>query len=699
MIRFVKQCFVPVESLLLVCVFVCLVACSSNHDEPPLYELPESPSYLPGDIVYVEDQRVVVEKAVVNPADGTNTPAENMLDEDQGSICRSKSVPADFDFFFDGNTRVDFLIYTPRTGANGSFGKVEVWGKSGKDDELVLLRSDDWGQPSRALRIDLPEALTTPFQIRIRVKTVKGDGKAICANMDFYKKWNLAFDPYTIFVDKACTQLKKGITEEQINSIEDTFWRNLAMFMYNNWYHTEFRIQTYKPFPDPRDLKDKYYIRAYSLYSNPTGMYTETGDTLVVLAEGISDNQKVELMVRDFEVGLKGNGIGREKSYVLKNGVNIFRPQNKGLIYVQYYAESGIGPDVKLHFASGKVNGFCRLDDSSDNQIFDSIINNAPYGFMDLIGKYAHATFPVNDLKLYKRGDFGDLIKVYDDIVRWEQSFMGLDNKISNKLYFVYDATATNPNGADYRTAYPPGSMKVCCDINKIKIDSWLLGHEAGHVNQLSPGFDWAGMTEVSNNVMSLYVQTMLGVWPRKLEEKDVYVKAFAQMKKGLPQPMIGGKWSEEGENLWSTAEPFVKLVPFWQLYLYCTEIKGKTDFYSRVYEEIRQVNDQWPTFEYGRDDGRYYGQMQLKFAEICCKVAEEDLTAFFEAWGFFQPFENVKITSGNKSTLCACYGIKPFWITSKMIDDTKRRIKEMNLPKAKEGIQYLTDSTVSEYK
>lgn len=678
-------------------VFACS-ACSSDTGSSSLPELGEQPEYVPGKIIYTDAQSVKVEMATVSPADGTTVPAENMLDENVNTICRSKSLPADFDFFFDGTSDLDYLVYTPRIGANGSFGEVEIWVKTEETGELVLLKTDDWRQPTEAFQVDFAETLGLLRQLRIRVKTARGNGKAICADLDFYRKGSMAFNPYTIFADEACTQLKEGVTEEQINSIDDLFWKNLATFIYHDWYHPKFRIQTYQSSPDPRGLKDKYYISPYSLYVNPTGMYTEAGDTLVVLAEGIPVGQQVGLVVRDYKVGLKAGGIGSEKQYILKNGLNIVRPQNKGLTYVQYWAEAGELPAVKLHFASGQENGVYRLD-SMEHQKFKFMLSKAPSGFMDLIGKYAHATFPVKDLLAYDRGNIADLVQVYDDIVRWEQEFMGVKGEIPNKLFFMYDATATNPNGGAYRTAYPSSSMSTCCDVDVIKSDSWLLGHEAGHVNQLSPGFKWPGMTEVSNNVMSLYVQKMLGVWPRKLEVKNVYSRAFAQMEEGLPLPMIGGTLSEEEDNVFSTGDPFVKLVPFWQLYLYCTEVRGKEDFYGHVYREIRNINNQWPSFAYGSEDGRYYGQMQLKFVEICCLAAEEDLTDFFEAWGFLQPFENEKVALGNKSIYCDDYGKKPFWITQTMVDETMQKIKKMNLPYAKQGIQYLTDSTVDEYK
>ena len=39
----------------------------------------------------------------------------------------------------------------------------------------------------------------------------------------------------------------------------------------------------------------------------------------------------------------------------------------------------------------------------------------------------------------------------------------------------------------------------------------WGPAHEVGHCNQTRPGLKWSGLTEVSNNIMSLFIQTSFG--------------------------------------------------------------------------------------------------------------------------------------------------------------------------------------------
>ncbi len=88
-----------------------------------------------------------------------------------------------------------------------------------------------------------------------------------------------------------------------------------------------------------------------------------------------------------------------------------------------------------------------------------------------------------------------------------------------------------------------------------------------GHTFQTRPGFKWHGMTEVTNNVHSLYVQTQWGNASR-LESENMgrynnrYEKAYHNS--------FVKKVAHPGEG-----DVFCKLVPLWQLQLYFANARG----------------------------------------------------------------------------------------------------------------------------
>lgn len=54
-----------------------------------------------------------------------------------------------------------------------------------------------------------------------------------------------------------------------------------------------------------------------------------------------------------------------------------------------------------IHFASGQVNGYFDLYDEKHNKPEDwfGLLNNASSPYFDALGRYAHITFPVANLK------------------------------------------------------------------------------------------------------------------------------------------------------------------------------------------------------------------------------------------------------------------------------------------------------------
>lgn len=645
----------------------CLIGCTKGIDsEENLPEKISPEKYVPVEIGYLDDIKVPVARvegvnfqpgaSPSNMIDGSLTTGYHSKWDTQGS----DYWPINLDFYFEEVNLVNSLTYYPRTsGSNGLFEKVEIWYSTKSQLELTKLMDFDFEASSKVTKVVFPQAIANPTQIRIIVKSGM-NGVAQCSEMEFYRTNDKNYDPSVLFQDRACTTLKAGVTKEDIDKIPNPFFKNLATHLFNKTYDSECRIESYKPYPHPQKSAQTYKISTYSMRDNPTGIFVKENEELVVMVEN-THGQKISLLIQDLDKGFGG------PSYPLFDGINILKMSQKGLIYVMYYTENGNEEPIKIHIASGSKNGVYRLGKHTEKQ-YQIMLSNAACPYFDLIGDYAHLTFTVSDLQAQKStGE--DLIKVYEDIVRLEQEFMGLmkyHQRVPNHLYFMMDIAGKSPYASSYRTAYTKGDMRLLCNAQELKMGEgcWGPAHEVGHVNQTRPGFKWISMTEVSNNVMSLYVQTKLAKVSR-LEEKGVYTRAFNDLKnKNIPHCV--------------SKDVFARLVPFWQLQLYYANVKGYEDFYKDLYEAIRK-NPNPPTD----------GECQIAFIKTVCQIAKEDLTEFFESWGMLLPVQMI----------INDYGEREMSITPQMIEQVRSEIRAMNLPKPALKVQDITDNTVDTYK
>lgn len=177
-------------------------------------------------------------------------------------------------------------------------------------------------------------------------------------------------------------------------------------------------------------------------------------------------------------------------------------------------------------------------------------------------------------------------------------------------------------------------------------------------------------MTEVSNNVHSLWVQTQWGN-PSRIEADKIgrfnnrYEKAFHNsFVKNISYP------AEE--------DVFCKLVPLWQLQLYFADALGGKEIYMDMYERMRLSSDKSTP-----------GAQQLDFVRLWCDLTGKDLTDFFRKWGFLSVFD-AEVDDYGKSRVT---------ITQNMIDDTLSKIKAKNYPVATDSFEYICDANWELFK
>ena len=394
-----------------------------------------------------------------------------------------------------------------------------------------------------------------------------------------------------------------------------------------------------EPYEPVKDLADRLRTSQYSKFENPTGIFFEEGEDVLVIM-GDPKDEKLSLVIQNF-----GRGGGRS-SYPLKAGVNIFKAKNKGLGYIEYftpnYKKAG---KVKVSIPSGKVNGVF-VGGVHKNSDWKKMLENSPTEVIDIVGSRVHLVYPVEELRQVCPDKGEELIALYDKIIGMEQQIMGLykykmlpKNRMFGRVIWQGFMHADGTGAAFHN-----GTMKEVANPDKIPGSAWGIAHEFGHVNQVRPAMKWVSTGEVTNNIYSAYVNYMLNPTSMRLEHERI---------NGGDGNMIGGRFNAylnngivKGENWLIQGGPdkrsggdnrpmvhdhFVKLAPLWQLELYFKVAgKGNPDFYPDIFYKAIKMDTR----------GKKDGELQLAFMKNACDVSRQDLTDFFRKTGMLKPID-----------------------------------------------------------
>lgn len=477
------------------------------------------------------------------------------------------------------------------------------------------------------------------------------------------------------FADSSASRLREGLTKPDPAAFKSALLGKVAAGMATGSYDCEHRIASYKAYPSPRELGEALKLGdGFSRYENITGMHLDPGEHVVLV--GPTKGRKISLLLPDWmrmpPAGTPptkdpaGWGLKRQE-FPLTEGLNIIQVAKPGLAYLSYFDDhAGDAPEITVHFPTGRVNGYFDAAKHT-NADWDRLLDAAVNPVMDARGEHIQVAYPVDWFKTFTRGRGVELIRNYDRMLRLQYEFMGLVKyhkvprnrilaRVNHNYYMFRDG-----DGVAYLGNR--GTMRMVADPDVvIKGDPcWGFNHEVGHVLQMRPQLTWGGMTEVSNNIMTLFVTTTLGN-PSRLKEQGNYASAWKNIVKAAPRPSLLG-----------AGDVFDRLVPFWQLHLYFSR-NGKPDFYADVMEEMRRR----PHAGTGNDSIRN----QLEFTRICCDAAKLDLTDFFEQWGFYC-VGTIELND---------YRHYRFEITQAMVDETKAAIAAKGYPKPKEDITRVED-------
>ena len=504
-------------------------------------------------------------------------------------------------------------------------------------------------------------------------------------------------DNVSVFADKALTRLKPETTDAQIKAIKNPLLQKLAAALKAGKHDLRNRYKTHEAYEPVKTLARRLKTSDYSKFENPTGIHFAKDDQAVLWVEG-AGKEKPELRVRDF--GASG---GKEKSYPLKDGLNIIKLEGGGLGYISYYTERfKTAPKIKVHVITGKVNG---VFDSSVNKAeeWKGVLAGAVCDTLDIVGRRVHLVYPVDALRAFCPERGMDLINLYDRIIGIQWEMMGLikyDRVPKNRMfgrvvwkgYMFADAI-----GAGFHN----NTMKTVANPDTVLEKSWGVAHEFGHVNQARPGMKWNATTEVTNNLYSIWTQYLLHPAANRLEDEMKNDGDGNKVKGGwfnayLNYAIIHGEqWHcQRGPGAMTNYENggdlMVKLCPLWQLMLYFMVAKneGTAEFLPDIFEIVRKMDDGKIAREMDDEKGLISGHYQLAFMRNVCDVNKLDMTDFFITTGMLKPIDKE----------LKDYGLKRLTITQEDCDALVAHAKRYPKP-ASPVIHYISRRSVEAFR
>lgn len=529
-----------------------------------------------------------------------------------------------------------------------------------------------------------------------------------------------------LFTDKACTTLAGTPSADDIaalpaelqamvNKIQAGNWQesnyNDASITWADNYARKFRVQNYEVYSRGNECAELTGIQAYTNMNNPTGIMANAYDVLYIM---------VDQAPKDGSTLYYGHAPGRgmyndwQTDYPLHEGLNVVPAWTDGSMgYIYYTADTysqgerkhklAEFPPIKIHIEGGLINSFFssqgdELYAPDTRADFNYYRDRAQHTMFDIVGKYTILHFFWDRTETDAgNGNYCDGVKtllgpsseldIADVIRNWDE--LGITERIQMGLMSDEDILAANRNTAAgrgdwyepltgddiapsdfseywnnrhmgitmqgglymnatwWRTAYNGSTLPSILDVfNGGNI--WGPAHEYGHMNQTP--MKVAGTTEISNNCFSnvaVYTHT------DRTSRSDMISDQVNVFNKGLT-------FLENG--IWGTTRMYL------QLWLYYHAAGHNKKFYPRLYQILREDPLEKSYYLNVRYDA-------LKFVKACCVAAQEDLTEYFEAWGFFVPLDNYHI--GDYANYYAT-------LTSEDIAAVKKEIKAYGFPENK---------------
>ena len=494
------------------------------------------------------------------------------------------------------------------------------------------------------------------------------------------------------FSDVACTELKaeyQAMTDAELVAdiaaagLPD-FIGTIALKIKNSdWadYEKEFRIHSYNAFSDANYWNNRMMSSGGSYMGNPTGIYTKDNEPLYVFVGADIPGDATLYLAGCIDNKLISNAMTGTK---LKKGLNIIEGEPNALYYVLYTADTksmtktlSEWPLIPIHIEGGTVNGYYDVARHSDED-YKALLSAATHDLFTVKSTNALFNFKTSSYKRVWPNTIDLSICWFDSVAVWQKDLMGYTVASSNgerdyppynisggeAIYPLYynnpnfaiqgnSSSAGYANSSTYRTSYNSlNCISNCLNAAIFEQDEWCAGHECGHNNQRAINLE--GGTEVSNNLFSNVCRLFTG-------------KATSS---GLPLSVTMNDYANHTPYFIRDVSSALRM--YYQLYLYYHQARKNTEFYPKLFKALRED----PIILW-KDSN----ESSLKFVRKVCEVAQEDLTDFFDAWGFFEPFSNMAISDYGSHTL-----------TVRLADIMRTKAEIAQYPKKNRAILFVED-------
>ena len=534
-----------------------------------------------------------------------------------------------------------------------------------------------------------------------------------------------------LFSDKSCTTLKGAFDENDAsfqalpptlqamvrkvagNTTWDEANSDESKEKWDAAYAKKYRIQMYEPYCDPEKASAALGLNQHSNMNNPTGLFANSKDVIYVMVEGEIKEGATLYLSYYTQHGKLGSATD---GYELKQGLNVLPIyQDKCNLYINYVVETfeksdntrghlakkhklSEFPALKIHIEGGHINGYYNkmgdaLYPADKNANWEYLEARAPQKDLVILGQYMTLNFPLNDedtegnkgMRQYLNDlvNVEDVINAWDNVMLWERMLLGVAGKTavdahspqspystSDHVIAYTGEDASFPTGYDDyynihglaqgvggntymygsgdHSGYHYNTMGGIIQNMPTNAGShWGPAHEIGHQHQNL--INMRGETEVSNNLFSNVVLWMYGETTSRVNGTE-----------GSLENILKNFNKETGHYLNNSIWGMTQM--YYKLFLYYHVLGNNPQFYPRLFEMLRQ--DPQKNNRAGQVDG---ANAQLHLYKKMCAAAEEDLTEFFRAHGFFKPLTNWSIDD---------YGVSNYNMTQAQIDEAIAEVK-----------------------
>ena len=487
------------------------------------------------------------------------------------------------------------------------------------------------------------------------------------------------------FEDYACTQLKanyKTMSEEEFKAalnaqdlpqsliemalrVKSDTWNDKNADA--NKYEKYFRIQEYQAYSHPQKWANDNKLMPtnfgqYSQLTNPTGITIPEKELVLLFVN--NDTPAKCFLQAELVQGKNKTGT----TFNLHKGVNTIYANELSHLYINYmmddvnlkYTEL---PKIRIHVEGGRANGYFDAT-KMKNEDWNKLRDLKQYGFFndDVIRLKSKHT--IHSLSLsgveeqQKQGNWNyngeekgitGVLGKWDWVHELEQEYFRPEQFEGrfNCLMFSTDAAGLYafPYGTFIGTVSTTFSYKEWAKGGQYDDGGnlWAVVHETGHHYQKL--FNLARCLESSNNLWS-----NIALWKRGASVSRLQA----------PQKLFN-RFNNKNYS-WLDMDLGDRTRMYWQLWLYYVELKHKPDFFKDLFAKFREnpIN-----FSNAKTD-------YLRFAQYCSEVAQEDLTEFFDFYGFFNKVGNNVTYKYNDDFYDKAYGSATINISQEDIDACK---------------------------